>query len=121
VFLLREIFVEVVNNCDILNIVFPEKEEDFKTVLTEYQANSSNCLMKGCIDELLAEKKTFNNPMGHLSWMKFQGKRGTKVLVISAYQVSQTSERGLGMETVHMQHWQKLAKTRAKVNPWAKF
>ena len=65
--------------------------------------------------------KGWENPMGRWSWMKFQGKRGTKVLVISAYQVSQTSTRGLGMETVYMQHWQKLAKTRVKVNPRAQF
>jgi hypothetical protein len=65
--------------------------------------------------------KGCDNPMGRWSWMKFRGKRGTKVLVISAYQVSQTSARGLGMETVYMQHWRKLAKIRVKVNPWAQF
>jgi hypothetical protein len=42
--------------------------------------------------------------LGRWSWMKFQGKRGTKVLIITAYQVSQTSAQGLGMDTVYMQH-----------------
>ena len=49
--------------------------------------------------------------------MKFQGQHGSKVLVITAYQVSQSSAAGLGMETVYMQQWQKLVKTRTKVNP----
>ena len=42
-------------------------------------------------------------------------------MVITAYQVSQTSATDLGMETAYMQQWQKLVKTRAKVNPCAKF
>ena len=65
--------------------------------------------------------KGCDNPMGCWSWMKFWGKRGTKVLVISVHQVSQTSAQGLGMETVYMQHWRKLAKIRAKLNPQAQF
>jgi hypothetical protein len=73
-----------------------------------------------CLGAKLVDKGC-DNPMGHWSWMKFWGKRGTKVLVISAYQVSQTSAWGLGMETVYMQHWRKLAKTRANVNPQAQF
>ena len=59
--------------------------------------------------------------LGRWSWMKFRGKQGSKVLVISTYQVSQTAAVGLGMKTVYMQQWQKLVKTRAKVNPCAKF
>ena len=42
-------------------------------------------------------------------------------MVITAYQVSQTSAAGLGMETVYMQQWRKLAKTRTKVNSCAQF
>ena len=42
-------------------------------------------------------------------------------MVITAYQVSQTSAVGLGMETVYMQQWRKLAKTRTKVNPRTQF
>ena len=50
-----------------------------------------------------------------------QGKRGTKVLIITAYQVSQTSAQGLGMDTVYMQQWRKLAKVKTIVNPIAQF
>ena len=73
-----------------------------------------------CLGTKLVDKG-WDNPMGCWSWMKFRGKRGTKVLVISANQVSQTSAWGLGMETVYMLHWRKLAKIRAKVNPRAQF
>lgn len=59
--------------------------------------------------------------LGRWSWMKFRGRQGTKVLIITAYQVSQTSAQGLGMDTVYMQHWQKLAKANAAVNPRAQF
>jgi hypothetical protein len=73
-----------------------------------------------CLGAKLVDKGS-DNPMGQWSWMKFRGKRGTKVLVILAYQVSQTLAWGFGMETVYMQHWRKLAKIRSKVNPWAQF
>jgi hypothetical protein len=43
------------------------------------------------------------------------------VLIITAYQVSQTSAQGLGTDAVYMQHWHKLAKTNATVNPRAQF
>jgi hypothetical protein len=43
------------------------------------------------------------------------------VLIITAYQVSQTSAQGLGMDTVYMQHWRKLAIANATVNPRAQF
>ena len=59
--------------------------------------------------------------LGRWSWMKFRGKQDSKVLVITTYQVSQTAAVGLGMETVYMQQWQKLTKTRTKVNPRAQF
>ena len=59
--------------------------------------------------------------LGHWSWMKFQGKQGSKVLVITVNQVSQKSAAGLGMETVYTQQWRKLAKTRTIVNPHAQF
>ena len=60
-------------------------------------------------------------PPGRWSWMKFGGKQGSNVLVITAYQVSQTSTKGLGMEIVYMQKWWTLAKTRTKVNHRAQF
>ena len=44
--------------------------------------------------------KGSDNKLDHLSWMQFQGKHGSKVLIITAYQVSQTSAQGLGMDTV---------------------
>jgi hypothetical protein len=53
--------------------------------------------------------------------MKFQGRRGTNALIITAYQVSQTSAQDLCMNTVYMQHWRKLAKANATVNPRAQF
>ena len=76
-----------------------------------------------CIHRLGAKllEKGGDISLGHWSWMKFQGKQGSKVLVITAYQVSQTSAAGLGMETVYMRQWRKLAKTRTKVNPRAQF
>ena len=43
------------------------------------------------------------------------------MLIITAYQVSQTSAQGLGMDTVYMQHWWKLTKTNTTVNPRAQF
>ena len=43
------------------------------------------------------------------------------MLIDTAYQVSQTSAQGLGMDTVYMQHWRKLAKANATVNPRAQF
>ena len=43
------------------------------------------------------------------------------MLIITAYQVSQTLAQGLGMDTVYMQHWRKLAKANATVNPRAQF
>ena len=36
-------------------------------------------------------KKGSDTKLGRWFWMKFQGRQGTKVLVITAYQVSQTS------------------------------
>jgi hypothetical protein len=65
--------------------------------------------------------KGCDSQLGRCSWMKFQGRRGTTVLIITAYQVSQTSAQGLGMDTVYMPHWHKLAKTSATVNPRAQF
>jgi hypothetical protein len=59
--------------------------------------------------------------LGCWSWMKFRGRQGTKVLVITAYQVSQTSARGLGMDTFYMQQWRTLAKMETKVNPRVQF
>jgi hypothetical protein len=53
--------------------------------------------------------------------MQFRGRQGPKVLVITAYQVSQTSAQGLGMDTFYMQQWRKLAKMKPKVNPRAQF
>ena len=60
VFLSRNIFVDAVNTCDTLKIVFPDKEEDCKAVQTGYQAKSSHGLIKGCIgciDGLLVKIK----------------------------------------------------------------
>jgi hypothetical protein len=53
--------------------------------------------------------------------MKFCGKQGSRVLGITAYQVSQTSATGLGMGTVYMQQWQKLTPSQTRVNPRAQF
>ena len=36
-------------------------------------------------------EKGSDTKLGHWSWMQFQGRQGTKVLVITAYQVSQMS------------------------------
>ena len=63
--------------------------------------------------------KGCDSQLGRWSWMKFQGRRGTKVLIITAYQVNQTSAQGLGMDTVYKQHWRKLAKANATVYPRA--
>jgi hypothetical protein len=41
------------------------------------------------------------------------------VLIFTAYQISQTSAQGLGMDTVYMQDWQKLAKANATISPRA--
>ena len=43
--------------------------------------------------------KGCDSQLGRRSWMKFQGRRQTTVLVITVYQVSQTSALGLGMDT----------------------
>ena len=43
------------------------------------------------------------------------------MLVITAYQVSQMSAQGLGMDTFYMQQWRKLAKMKKKVNPRVQF
>ena len=66
-------------------------------------------------------KKGSDTKLGRWSWMQFRGRQGTKVLVITAYQVSQTSARGLGMDTFYMQQWRKLAKMKTKINPRAQF
>ena len=84
------------------------------------QRGGTSMICNHCLGAKLVDKG-WDNPMGCWSWIKLWGKGGTKVLVISANQVSQTSARGLGMETVYMQNWQKLAKIRAKVNPRAQF
>ena len=52
--------------------------------------------------------------LGHWSRMKFQGKQGSKVLVSTTHQITQTSAKGLRLETVYMQQLQKLVKTRNK-------
>ena len=65
--------------------------------------------------------KGCDSQLGRWSWMKFRGRQGTKVLIITAYQVSQTSAQGLGMDTVYMQHRRKLANSNATVNPRAQF
>ena len=75
VFLSRNIFSHAINTCDTLKIVFPEKEEDYKTVQIRYQARTSHCPMKGCIgyilDELLIDikcsaKKGCGNTPAHI-------------------------------------------------------
>ena len=63
--------------------------------------------------------KGCDSQLGRWSWMKFRGRQGTKVLIITAYQVSQTLAQGLGTDTVYMQHWGKLIKANATVNPRA--
>ena len=61
-------------------------------------------------------EKGSGTKLGRWSWMKFRGRQGTKVLVITSYQVSQTSAQGLGMDIFYMQQWRKLAKMKTKVN-----
>ena len=59
-FLSRNIFADTVNTCGTLKFDLPEKEENFKTVQTGYQAKSSHGLMKGYmgyIDGILIENK----------------------------------------------------------------
>ena len=62
-------------------------------------------------------EKGSDTKVGCWSWMQFRGRYGTMVLVITAYQVSQMSAQGLGMDTFYMQQWRKLAKMKTKVNP----
>ena len=66
-------------------------------------------------------EKGSDTKLGRWSWMQFRGRHGTKVLVITAYQVSQTSAQGLGMVTFYIQQWRTLAKMKTKVNPRAQF
>ena len=66
-------------------------------------------------------EKGSDTKLSRWSWMQFRGRHGTKVLVITAYQVSQMSAQGLGMDTFYMQQWRKLAKMKTKVNPRAQF
>ncbi len=49
-----------------------------------------------------------DSEMGRWSWMRFRGNNKRHILVISAYQVSQHSAKGLGTETCYMQQWRKL-------------
>ena len=66
-------------------------------------------------------EKGSDTKLGGWSWMQFRGSHGTKVLVITAYQVSQKSAQVLGMDTFYMQQWRKLAKMKTKANPRAQF
>ena len=61
--------------------------------------------------------KGSDTKLGRWSWMQFLGKLDSKVLITTAYQVSQTSAQGLGMDTVYMQQWRKVAKVKTIVNP----
>ena len=73
-----------------------------------------------CLGAKLVAKGS-DKVLGRWSWIKFRGKQGSRVLVITAYQVSQTSATGLSMGTVYMQQWRKLAPSQTRVNPRAQF
>ena len=53
--------------------------------------------------------------------MKFRGRQGHHVLVITAYQVSQSSPSGLGHETFYMQQWRKIVLTIPTDEPRKRF
>ena len=58
VFVARNVFVNAVNSCEALKVVFPNSEEDFNVLQNGFQAKSTLGLMQGfvgCIDGLLIE------------------------------------------------------------------
>ena len=60
VFVARNLFVNAVNSCQALKVVFPDSEEDFNVLQNEFQAKSTHGLIRGCvrrIDGLLIEIK----------------------------------------------------------------
>ena len=60
VFVARNLFVNAVNSCEALEVVFPNSEEDFNVLQNGFQAKSTYGLIRGCvgcIDGLLIEIK----------------------------------------------------------------
>ena len=60
VFVARDLFVNAVNSCQALKVVFPDSEEDFNVLQNGFQAKSTHGLIQGCvgcIDGLLIEIK----------------------------------------------------------------
>jgi DDE superfamily endonuclease len=60
VFVVRNLFVNAVNSCEALKVVFPDSEEDFNVFQNGFQAKSTHGLIRrfvGCIDGLLIEIK----------------------------------------------------------------
>ena len=60
VFVAKNLFVNAVNSCEVLKIVFPDSEEDSNVLQNRSQAKSTHGLISGCggcIDGLLIEIK----------------------------------------------------------------
>ncbi len=49
--------------------------------------------------------KGHDNELGRWSWMRFRRGKKRTLLIVTAYQVSQSSPTGLGTETFYVQQW----------------
>ena len=49
VFVARNLFVNAVNSCQALKVVFPDSEEDFNVLQNGFQAKSTHGLIQGCV------------------------------------------------------------------------
>ena len=76
VFVARDLFVNAVNSCQALKVVFPDSEEDFNVLQNGFQAKSIHGLIRGCvgcIDGFLieikcaSERECRNSPISYYS------------------------------------------------------
>jgi len=77
---------------------------------TSYQRGGTSMVCNSRLGSRLLEKGS-DADLGRWSWMRSRGGHGRKILIISAYQVSQCSPSGLGHETFYMQQWRQIAKS----------
>ena len=65
--------------------------------------------------------KGHDEELGRWSWMRFRSSKKRTLLILTAYQVSQSSPKGLGTETFYMQQWRCLRKKNYDGEPRAQF
>jgi hypothetical protein len=85
-----------------------------------YQRGGTSMLCNSRLGARLLDRGA-DSELGRWSWMKFRGRQGHHVLVITAYQVSQSSPSGLGHETFYMQQWRKIVPTIPSDEPRKRF